>query len=331
MNPLEAEQSDFSLDWLAQTFNLGQFYSIVPAGRGQTNRLGVLRLETSIGSFAIKRFEQAPKPTSLLIEEAAYRTSFPMPKPIWAIDGKLYATCLNERGTVWVRVYAWVEGTPYDWGYVSPEVSTQMGGLLAAIHALPVPTSQLQDEPWMPLGWSGWEQLTDQATAKGRDWSHSLRNKISILVEWEEYVLASTVSDEPLVPSQRDLHPPNVIRCIDGSHVVVDWDAAGPVNAREDVAKFALVWAAVPGKPSQQDAVHAFIRGYREAGGYFQSRGILDLTHQSRTRLWWLAYNVRRDVSDRPGHVPDLTSALLSDIYPLDLEVLKRTAALLAI
>ena len=102
-------------------------------------------------------------------------------------------------------------------------------------------------------------------------------------------------------------------------------------DAREEVAKFALVWAAVPGEPPQPDVVRAFIRGYREAGGYFESRGILDLTYQARTRLWWLAYNVRRDVSDCPGHVPDLTSALLSGVHPLDLEVLKRTAGLFQI
>ena len=331
MNMLWADPTEFSIDWLAHTFDLGQPHSAIQAGRGQTNRLGVLRLETSKGSFAVKRFEIAPKPVALLIEETAYKTGFPMPQPIWARDGQPYATYLNAGNTVWVRVYSWVEGTPYDWGFVSPEVSTQIGRLLAALHALPLPDSELQDESWMPLGRSSWEQLAQRATAKGMDWALSLQSKISILVEWEEYVLSSTVSDEPVVPSQRDLHPPNVIRCFDGSHVVVDWDAAGPMNAREDVARFALVWAAAPGRLPQQDAVHAFIWGYREAGGYFESRGILDLTHQARTRLWWLAYNVRRDVSDHPGHEPDLTSALLSSVHPLDLEVLKQTAALFKI
>ncbi len=123
---------------------------------------------------------------------------------------------------------------------------------------------------------------------------------------------------------------PNIIRCVDGSHVVVDWDAAGPVNAREEVAKFALVWASAPGQAPSKAAVQAFIRGYRAAGRRFVSRGILDLTHQARTLLWWLAYNIRRDVSENPGPDPDLTPALLAGVHALDLERLQQIAVLLA-
>ena len=141
-------------------------------------------------------------------------------------------------------------------------------------------------------------------------------------------MLVYTVSDEPVVPSQRDLHPPNIMQCVDGSHVVVDWDAAGPVHAREEVAKYALVWASAPGQSYVREAVQAFIQGYREAGGHFASRGILDLTHQARSLLWWLAYNVCRDVSAKPGPDPTLTPALLSSVHALDLERLKQTAVL---
>jgi hypothetical protein len=182
----------------------------------------------------------------------------------------------------------------------------------------------------MPLGWSGWEHLTAHATAQGIAWAPTLQQKIPTLIAWEKHVQACTVSDEPVVPSQRDLHPPNILQCVDGSHRVIDWDAAGPVNAREEVAQFALVWASAPGQAPSQEAVQAFIRGYRVAGGHFVSRGILDLTHQAHTLLWWLAYNVHRDVSDTPGPDPDLTPALLSGVHELDLERLQRTAALLA-
>ena len=237
-----------------------------------------------------------------------------MPQPLRTIDGKPYATYWHAGSFVWVRVYAWVEGSAYDWGIVDPNLSYHIGRLLAALHALPVPAEALQEDSWMPLGWSGWEQLAAQATAKGVAWAQTLREKLPALVAWEDHVLACTVSDEPVVPSQRDLHPPNVMQCVDGSHVVVDWDAAGPVNAREEVAKFALVWASVPEQSPSGEAVQAFIRGYRAAGGHFVSRGILDLTHQARTLLWWRAYNVRRDVSENPGPDPDLTPALLAGV-----------------
>ena len=120
---LEADKTTFSIDWLTHTFDLGEPYNVFQAGCGQTNKLGVLRLKTSLGLFAIKRSEQA--------------------------------------------------------------------------------------------------------VAKDLDWAFLLQNKISILVEWEVYILSNTVNDEPYVPSQKDLHPPNVIRCFNGNHVVVDWDDAG--------------------------------------------------------------------------------------------------------
>ena len=300
----------------------------VYAGCGQKNPLGVLRLQTSQGCFAVKRFEHAPRYGALAIESAAYDAGFPMPRPFWTTDGKLYTTYQHQGSPVWVRVYAWVEGFAYDWGAVDPQLSHRIGGLLAALHALPVPAEALQEDPWMPLGWSGWEQLTAHAIAQGVAWAPTLRQQLPTLIAWEEHVLVSTVSDEPVVPSQRDLHPPNVMQCVDGSHVVVDWDAAGPVNAREEVAQYALVWAAAPGQSYVREAVQAFIQGYRAAGGHFASRGILDLTQQMRSRLWWLAYNVCRDVSETPGPDPDLTPALLSSVHTLDLEKFKQTAAL---
>lgn len=328
---LKAKNTKFSIDWLTHTFNLGEPHNVFQAGCGQTNELGVLRLKTSLGAFAIKRSEQAPKQVALSIEETAYKTGLPLPRPVCATNGKPYASYSNGEDLIWVRVYPWVEGMPYDWGFISEEVSRKVGGLLAAIHALPLSNLELQIEPYTPLKRSGWQHLTEQAIAKNLNWAFLLQNKISILVEWEDYIISNTVSDEPFVPSQKDLHPPNVIRCCNGNHVIIDWDDAGVVNAREEVAKFALVWATAADLPPHRDVVHAFISGYREAGGYFESRGILDLTYKAQTLLWWLAYNVRRDVSDCPGHVPDLTSALLSSVHPLDLEVLKRTAALFQI
>ena len=224
------DHPEFSIEWLAHAFDLGQPHVAVYAGCGQKNPLGVLRLQTSRGCFAVKRFEHAPRCGALAIESAAYAAGFPMPQPFRTTDGKLYITYWHQGSPVWVRVYAWVEGSAYDWGAVDPKLSHHIGGLLAALHALPVPAEALQEDPWMPLGWSGWEQLTEHATAQGVAWAPTLRQKLPTLVAWEEHVLVYTVSDEPVVPSQRDLHPPNVMQCVDGSHVVVDWDAAGPVQ-----------------------------------------------------------------------------------------------------
>lgn len=328
MHIQQRDHPELSLKWLTHAFGLGQPYLAIHAGRGQHNPLGVLRLETSKGVFAVKRCDHEPRRVALTIESAAYAAGFPMPQPLTTTDRKPYAMYTHTGRSIWVQVSSWVAGSAYAWGVVDPQLSYHIGRLLAALHALPVPTESLQEEPWQPLGWAGWAHYAAQATAQGAAWAQALWQKLPALVEWEDYVLSCTASDEPLVPSQRDLHPPNVMQCSDGKHVVVDWDAAGPVNAREEVAQFALVWASAPGQAPSREAVQTFVRGYREAGGRFASRGILDLTHQARSLLWWLAYNVHRDVSERPGPDPALTPSLLSRVQGIDLERLQYTASL---
>ena len=149
---------ELSVEWVAHAFGLGRPHMAAHAGGGQNNPLGVLRLETSQGVFAIKRCAHEPRRVALVIESAAYAAGFPMPQPRRTRDEQPYVVSLHAGHPVWTRVYAWVEGIAYDWGAVDPTRSSHMGGLLAALHALPVPAEALHEDPWMPLGWSGWEQ-----------------------------------------------------------------------------------------------------------------------------------------------------------------------------
>ena len=59
------------------------------------------------------------------------------------MGSRMSRTCV--RGTLSGSVsIPWVEGTVYDWGTVDPKISYQMGGLLAALHVLPVPAEALK-------------------------------------------------------------------------------------------------------------------------------------------------------------------------------------------
>ncbi len=330
-SPTSRDVREFSMEWAAAVFGLGTVRDAADAGRGQGSALGVLRVATSRGVFAVKRLDREPSAAALAIEQAACAAGYSIAPPLQTTDGRPYAACRLAGDPVWVRVSPWVPGNALDWGVVDPALSFRVGGLLAQMHALAVPEAALQGEPWVPPGPAGWLRLAANADARGMGWANALREKIPLLITWEEHVSACAVDDEALVPSQRDLHPPNVIEGGDGRLVVVDWDAAGPVNAREETALFALVWASAPGQSSpDREAVAAFIGGYRAAGGTFVSRGVVDLTHQARSRLWWLTRNVERDLSARPGPDPDLTPALIDGVPPLDLDALAATATLFA-
>ncbi len=324
------ELARFSPGWLTSVFGLGQSILSTDAFYGQTNPLGVLRVHTKCGVFAIKQHDQPPRSLALAIEEAAFRAHFPMPNPIYTLEGSRVAVCTNSTGQVtWILAYDWVEGEPYAWNTVSPDVSGYMGALLARMHQLPIPPHELQETTWSPLGYAGWLKLAEQAAARSFQWASLLRQKIDALVAWEETIQTYTVDDEPLAPSQRDLHPPNVIRCVSGEHSVVDWDAAGPVLAREEVATFAFVWATDQADVISPTAVQAFIEGYRASGGQYTSRGISDLMGRERSRLGWLAFNVQRQLGTPAGPNPWLPEALLSGVQEPQMNQLQKLSTLL--
>src|SRR5262249_32785173 len=133
---------------------------------------------------------------------------------------------------------------------------------------------------------------------------------------------------ERISPSQRDYHPPNLITPPAGLRVLVDWDAAGPVVARKEALKFALVWATPEDGQADRDLVQAFLRGSRGAGGLLEPPSVDELAHQAQPNRWWIWFNVRRDLSDEPGPDPELVPALLSGVGRVDREALKHTVTL---
>jgi hypothetical protein len=110
------EIASFTLDWLTRTFVLGRPISSTVAAYGQTNPLGVLRVHTEHGYFAIKQYGQPPRGTALAIEEGAYQAGFPMYDPLYALDGSPVAMCTNDDGQmIWILANNWIDGKPYAW------------------------------------------------------------------------------------------------------------------------------------------------------------------------------------------------------------------------
>lgn len=313
-------------DRIADAFELGdRIGDLRFVARGQTNPLGVCRLGTRIGDFAVKRFTTEPTSIALAIESAAAAADVPMPTPVRTRDGRL---ALRFDEELWVRVYEWVDGSACDWGETDPDVAHALGLALARIHALQVPT--LDETPWSAPTADGWNVLTELADRKRAPWAEQLRLALPALEQRCRWLSSLSPPTEPYAPSQRDLHPPNVVKGTDARFYIVDWDAAGPARPTEDLAKWALVWSTPEDGHLHLKSAIAFIRGYREAGGTFAPRGTSDFRQDIKDGLWWLEFNVRRDLGDRPGADPELVPALLSHFGRFDLDVLERRAGFIA-
>ncbi|MEM7172411.1 MAG: phosphotransferase [Pseudomonadota bacterium] len=253
---------------VAVLFGLGQpSGKLELAARGQQNSFGVHRLQTDRGCYAVKQFDVPPSSAALAVEAAAFQAGLPLPEPIKTNAGDFAASLQVDGQRRWLRVYRWVTGTAMPWGLVDPEISFEIGSLMAAVHLLPVPESELSEPPWLPLTESGWIELASRAKAQGVAWTKDLKHAVPSLLKQEEFLVVNSFEGEARVPSHRDLHPPNIIKSTHSKLCVVDWDAAGTVVGRHDVANFALVWATPEGNDPNPAAVHAFIDGYRKGGG----------------------------------------------------------------
>ena len=320
----------FDAGSVGNLFQLGRpIGSLEFVARGQLNPLGVCRLQTDRGCYAVKRFDAAPRTAALAIESAAFKMGLPMPEPMRTSDGQFFASYRAGEQTLWIRVYRWVPGAALNWGCVDPDISVEIGKLMAAIHRLPVAAEVLLEDPWSALTETVWAELAECAKARRVSWAEELHRAMPLLLSQEAYLVENSSKEEAAVPSQRDLHPPNIVRTPASAYFVVDWDSAGPVVARHDVAKFALVWATPEDGQPLAAAVHAFIDGYRECGGQYKSQGQTDLLHQQKTLHWWLTFNIRRDLSDRPGPDAELTPALLRSVTSWDTDRLQHLADLL--
>ncbi len=279
-----------------------------PVQGGLTNRLW--RLETDRGMFAVKEMNRDFARTdyvawfdrAFMLEQAAFSAGVPMPKPRpVALTGR----CLGEiphasEHPATVRVHEWVDGAKLDNAIVYPaEVATRVAVILARIHSLGMPSDATATEALRVFGDEHWSSRAQQAAQSKAEWAPVLRRLLPVLAELEAYLAAAHSDATPHLLSHRDSDMKNVLRTPAGELLLVDWDAAGPVNPRHDLANHALVWAGVHLGDPDRAAARGFIDAYRVAAGSNEQFQTTDLAELVSLRLGWFDFNVRRALGER--------------------------------
>ena len=284
---------------------------------GLVNRMW--RLATARGIFAVKEMNRdfgradylASFDRAFALEQAAFAIGVPMPRPI--VDAET-GGCLAELPStdgppITVRVHAWMDGVPLENSVRHPpEVAARVGSILARIHALGMKSDVTAAEALRVFGEDEWRALVERAESAGAAWAGDLRDLLPVLAEFESYVIAARDDATELLLSHRDSDPKNFMRTPDGELLLVDWDAAGPVNPRHDLANQALVWAGVHFGDPDAAVARAFVEAYRGNGGVDETFRRTDLAELFGERLGWFRFNVRRalgelmrDETDRAG------------------------------
>jgi len=253
---------------LAEEFDLGTpTGALVEAARGWGGQNVVHRLPTDRGTWAIKALHRELDDLTVerfAIEQGAYAGAIPMPRPMPARDGRPTATVDSTL----VRCHTWEAGAVKANEETSVAEAGRMGELLAGLHGLSLAWSPRFDVVEAPEDPPDWVALARVGSARGAAWATTASQHLDELDHLSDVARRHRLArrDQPRVGSHRDLNAHNVLFA-NGSLSLIDWDAAGPVGPAAERASYASVWAARGNGAYDPDAAHAFLAGYRAAGG----------------------------------------------------------------
>jgi aminoglycoside phosphotransferase (APT) family kinase protein len=226
---------------------------------GFANRM--YRLDTDQGSFAVKELNVrdrrwAYRPDDVFrFERAAFAAGVPMPEPVSASHHTL--------------VHRWVEGEKVPEAPVSAEYASEIGEILARIHALDLAWTHVsvEDPPSRD-----WPELAQRAAATGQPWAGELGSQVETFLAIAEFVDTCERAG-PVVLTHRDIQPWNLL-ARDGRPVVLDWELSGTLDLAGELGSTALSLAKGPGFDDIQPTIfRSVLDGYVAGGGALPPSG----------------------------------------------------------
>lgn len=247
---------------------------------GFANR--VYRLDTDQGSFAVKQLNlldrRWPYPAEdvFRFERAAFDAGIPMPEPVSASEQTL--------------VHRWVEGEKVPEAPVSAGYGSEIGAILARLHALDVAWTRAAIEDPAPRDWP---ELADRAAATRQPWAEELASQVGTFLAIAQFV-DTCERPGPVVLTHRDIQPWNLL-ARDGRPVVLDWELSGMLDLSSELGSTALSLAKGPGFDDVQPGVfRSVLDGYAAGGGALPPPGPSWFRHLIGGWLGHTRWNVLR-------------------------------------
>ncbi|MCI8461729.1 MAG: aminoglycoside phosphotransferase family protein [Lachnospiraceae bacterium] len=194
-------------------------------------------------------------------------------------------------------LYQWYEGRALRPEEIRVFHCTQMGGLLARIHGLDTgeEAGAMQDNTadaaWEVL--TDWDHYMELLSGKNKELCLLMKENLSLLYEVQE---KGNQAARKLLPVRaichNDLDSKNVLwKGMDCR--IIDLECLDYGNPFLELYDTALYWSGIELCHIDYCMLGAFVRAYAEAGGRLPEDWEV-LYHNSRGRLEWLEYNVRR-------------------------------------
>lgn len=259
------------------------------------------KMQTEKGNYAVKALnpqimkrENALK--NMIFSENVSRIAFDSginALPAIAINGD----SLHEIDDQYYLVFPWFEGKPLAQNCVDIKKCKIIGRLLAKIHNLDFSsiTSNIENNPIVKV--ADWNMYIEKAKALNLIWVSDFLENVDKLYQIEKRAnMAVQKSLKNWTISHRDLDQKNVLWNDEGFPMIIDWEAAGPVNQSVELLEVALYWSREESETSNKEAFCAVIDSYTKNGGSV-SEDIEDIIYcVFKGKIGWLEYNMKRSV-----------------------------------
>jgi Ser/Thr protein kinase RdoA (MazF antagonist) len=272
-------------DEVAAAFGLGEpIDEMIEAARGWGGHNIVYRLDTTAGRWAIKALRRELDgllPERFEIELAAFAGGVGMARPVAAVGGGPVAVVAGQQ----VRCHEWIDGEAKVNEQTTATESRLMGELVGHLHGLSLSWSNHFDDVIPDEDELSWAALATKADRRHSALAPLITEHLVALeaLGKQGWLLRQAHRELPRIGSHRDLNAHNVLFSDTGLRLI-DWEAAGPIFAPWERACYATLWSARDSGRYDLEAVTAFLRGYRHAGG--------EIDHDDPDTLDYLVENV---------------------------------------
>jgi hypothetical protein len=283
---------------VAAAFDLGdQVGRLEEVAGAWSNR--VFRLEVDGRVYAVKQvldpwqvedwFERIDEAWRLERHAIAAGVSAPAPVPNPA-DGSWRADveCADGQELATVRVHHWVDGRPAPTTAAPEALARWCGATLATIHGLDLrPTRPEVFRARDEANVHRWPGIVEAVSRAGVPWAEAAVAASDPVRRTGELLRAGTEGAGCM--SHRDIDQKNLL--LAGSDpVLCDWDVAGPVATRAELADVALSMA----RWERPEIARTTLEAYRNAGGDTGAITPADVAPMLLSSIDWAVLNIER-------------------------------------
>jgi len=289
---------NLQFEQLSENLRLGEKVGVPKAVSG-----GLLHrmhdLETTQGRYAVKALNPQImlRPVAMqnfinseLITEIASNSIPCLPAK------KFNGTSVQEIDGQFYLVFDWLDGRGLKANEISIVHCEKMGSILAGIHMIDFSGLGIVNSWTENAQMTDWNYYLQKGVESNSIWVNQLLEIIDKLYDWSAKAKrAVTLLAPEMVISHRDLDPKNVIWNLENP-VIIDWEAAGYTNPRQELVETAIYWAEEETGNIDKDKFLAFLGGYIKKYGTGQGIWTMVLEAGFLGKLDWLEYNLKRSL-----------------------------------